>query len=218
MAFEKPAAADRGKQTGITPAALSALAKGDTFNAAVALSPGGIEAQEAAGQKVFAVAETLPTKGLSEFAAKLTALGFVIGEPVENDPIFTRVTLPPGWKKAPTSHSMWTDLVDDRGRKRAGLFYKAAFYDRSAHICWNRAVNYTARTVDGRDEYSVSGDVPVEMVGIVALAEQEIHRTEPVSAATQRERWRVADTLRDQARAWIAEHYPDHEDPFAYWP
>jgi hypothetical protein len=44
------------------------------------------------------------------------------------------VSLPPGWKVVPTDHSMWSDLVDAKGEKRASIFYKAAFYDRDAFI------------------------------------------------------------------------------------
>ena len=29
---------------------------------------------------------------------------------------------------------MWSDLLDDKGVKRGSIFYKAAFYDRSAFL------------------------------------------------------------------------------------
>src|SRR6185436_8068032 len=41
-------------------------------------------------------------------------------------------------KKIATDHSMYTDLVDDKGRVRASIFYKAAFYDRKADISFKR--------------------------------------------------------------------------------
>jgi len=116
-------------------AAIVALAKGDVENALIAATPGGIEAQEARGQQEFAANSTLPRKGDSWNAScreQLEEMGIVFGENV--DALFVEVQLPEGWKKIPTDHSMWTDLVDEKGRKRAAIFYKAAFYDMSAHI------------------------------------------------------------------------------------
>ncbi len=49
-----------------------------------------------------------------------------------HDDMFYETVLPSGWKVKPTSHSMWSNLVDDKGRTRASIFYKAAFYDRDA--------------------------------------------------------------------------------------
>lgn len=101
---------------------------------AVGIFGGGIEAQEARGQYELAGSDVLPADCDSSSRALLEAAGVVFGEPVEGDPIFVHVTLPAGWKKVPTGHSMWTDLVDADGKKRAGIFYKAAFYDRNAHL------------------------------------------------------------------------------------
>lgn len=119
------------KEPRMTPAALSALAAGDLSNACVAMTPGGIEAQEAAGQRVQASRETLPVKGTGDRRA-WEALGFVFSD--VTDGLFVYVEFPLGWKKVPTEHSMWTDLVDAEGKKRASIFYKAAFYDRDAFV------------------------------------------------------------------------------------
>ena len=118
----------------ITPAAASAMAKGDLLNAAVALAPGGIEAQEKVGQDVFVASETLPIRGTSEPAERawFEKHGFVFGE--RADKLFVQVKFPPGWKKVATDHSMWSDLVDAEGTKRAEIFFKAAFYDRDSFI------------------------------------------------------------------------------------
>jgi hypothetical protein len=48
------------------------------------------------------------------------------------------VKLPEGWHIKATDHSMWSNLVDDKGRNRASIFYKAAFYDREAFLSFNR--------------------------------------------------------------------------------
>ncbi len=112
---------------GFSRAFLMALLNGDDENAMVAATPGGIEAQEARGQQQFVNTSTLPIEVRN---GTYEAHGITVGEPV--DDLFVSVTLPDGWKKVPTSHSMWSDLIDEQGRVRASIFYKAAFYDRSA--------------------------------------------------------------------------------------
>lgn len=121
----------------MTPAALSAALAGNIDNFIAASTPGGIKAQEKAGQIEQSFADTLPIKGTStpEQRAKFEALGFVFGDSA--DDLFVKATFPKGWKKKVTDHDMWTEIVDERGTKRGGIFYKAAFYDRSAHVYLN---------------------------------------------------------------------------------
>ena len=78
----------------ITPAALMAAARGDLANALVASTPGGIEAQEAAGQATFCANATLPKDCPREALEKL---GVKFGK--NYDDLFVSVTLSFGWKK-----------------------------------------------------------------------------------------------------------------------
>lgn len=97
---------------------------------AMVRGPGGaIEAAEAAGQREMVASEVIPVEGPVE---KLEALGFELGDVCEDDPLFRTVKLPEGWSRAGTDHSMHSDIIDERGRRRVGIFYKAAFYDRRA--------------------------------------------------------------------------------------
>lgn len=96
--------------------------------------PGAIEAQEAEGQRELVQSAQLPVECHAECKAKLEAAGVKFGPALPDDPLFCNAELPAGWKKVPTDHSMWSDLVDEKGEKRAAIFYKAAFYDRSAFI------------------------------------------------------------------------------------
>ncbi len=115
----------------MTPAALAALAAGQMGNFLAAATPGGIEAQEAEGQRQACRASRLPRKG-TEDRSPWEALGFrFLGG---DDKLFIDVEFPAGWRLVATDHSMWSDLVDDKGQKRASMFYKAAFYDLSAFI------------------------------------------------------------------------------------
>lgn len=118
--------------------------------------PGGIEASEARGQVQLVESDVLPSeirdpRGTPKGAGRsiLEAWGFVFGDLVEGDPLFVAVTLPDGWKKERTDHSMWSHVVDERGRRRCQVFYKAAFYDRKA-----------ALHVSARYEVDVEGETP----------------------------------------------------------
>lgn len=94
---------------------------------------GAILADEAQGQLELVRSMKLPTDG-SELA-KVAELGIKFGPVDKDDPIFRDATLPAGWRKVPEpSHSMWSYVVDEKGRRRADVFYKAASYDRHAHI------------------------------------------------------------------------------------
>lgn len=97
-------------------------------------SSGSVEQQEAQGQTSFVNSETLPTDMDKEDKTALESCGVKFLDKVEGDEMFQYVELPQGWKKQPTDHSMWSYLVDEQGRKRAAIFYKAAFYDRSARL------------------------------------------------------------------------------------
>lgn len=95
--------------------------------------PGAIERSEAAGQRELLVSDVLPVDAHGD-DEKMVALGFTFGAVVEGDPIFRAATLPDGWKREGSDHAMWSYIVDERGIKRVGIFYKAAFYDRNASM------------------------------------------------------------------------------------
>lgn len=100
-------------------------------------NPGAIERQEVEGQKQLTESSQLPVSGVIDGSFDQAfymyeSLGIKVISPSENDPLFFDVVLPNGWKINPTSHPMWSDLVDQDGNKKGHIFYKAAFYDRNA--------------------------------------------------------------------------------------
>lgn len=103
---------------------------------------GYIEDMEAAGQTQLVNSDRLPTDNQDREA--MEALGFVFGETDPADPIFLSATLPDGWKRAASDHSMWSHIVDERGIRRVAIFYKAAFYDRSAFMRLSNVGNEVA--------------------------------------------------------------------------
>lgn len=188
------------------------------FLAAQALgAAGAIEHQEKQGQGELVNSHNLPTQVDSESKAALTAAGVVFGPPVEGDEMFCAAILPAGWKKESTDHSMWSKLVDDKGRTRAMIFYKAAFYDRSAHMSAERRFN--VRTDYDRREKSG------EAVAFVEDCGKRIHETAPIALPKMdpsdrkgvSEYYALTDRASALATEWLAKHFPRWEDAAAYW-
>lgn len=100
-----------------------------------------IGGMEAAGQRQLVASQLLPTD-THKTDAEFEALGFVFGDPVDDDPMFRHATLPKGWSKRGSDHDMWSYVTDELGRDRVAVFYKAAFYDRHAHMSLNTVYGY----------------------------------------------------------------------------
>lgn len=178
-------------------------------------NPNAILAQEGEGQSSFVNSETLPTDmGRSRdhnTRAILEAAGVKFVCEVPDDPMFQVVELPAGWQKKATDHSMWSNLVDDKGRVRASIFYKAAFYDRSANM------NLTTR-------FSVSRDYEREKKDGVAVAVVKdganvIFTTDPVKLPEERNQgyFEIGDKSQQRAVEWLDQQHPDWKNPGAYW-
>lgn len=176
---------------------------------------GGSEAilhQEAQGQCSFVGSDTLPTNmgRHSDYNTKaiLEAAGVKFLGPVEDDDMFQYVEFPQGWKKVATDHSMYSKLVDDKGRTRASIFYKAAFYDRSAHVSLSCrfAVSFDYARFDK------------ENVGIANVTDggQVIHTVELVPAKGE-DPYNVRDKANKFAVEWLDKNHPEWRNPGAYW-
>ncbi|MEV7674993.1 hypothetical protein [Streptomyces sp. NPDC088752] len=103
---------------------------------AAAFGSGGdraIEKQEQAGQNQLVNSEQLPAD-MRDGREAFEALGFTFGQPEAADPLFLPATLPEGWTRKASDHPMWSHLLDEHGRQRVTIFYKAAFYDRHARM------------------------------------------------------------------------------------
>ena len=172
-----------------------------------------IERQEARGQQSFVKSDTLPTDmGRSGYDSKaiLVAAGVQFLGPVPNDPLFQYVTLPPGWKKVATDHSMHSKLVDEKGRERAGIYYKAAFYDRSSHIYLTTRF-HIRRDFEREDKEGIS-------IAYALDGDQVIHTTESIKHEKDiQARSKAGEASYEAARRWLSEHYPYWENPGAYW-
>lgn len=169
-----------------------------SFMGGGACGDGAIERSEERGQRELVISEVLPTNYNGDKKKDFEKIGIKFGKVCEDDSMFQEVTLPDGWKKVATSHSMWSDLVDDKGRKRAGIFYKAAFYDRSAHM--NLVRRYSVDTYKYDDK------------GVVLDG-----RTEELFEYKHNGEYEGREIARAFCEKWLREHYPDWEDDTAYW-
>jgi len=199
-------------------ATLKALSEGDFENALIAATPGGIEAQEAAGQRDFVTNDTLPIKCNSCSREQLEQMGIEFGErgllPV--DALFVEVRLPDGWRKEPTSHSMWSKLIDEKGRERANIFYKAAFYDRDAFIGIKRRFSCCVQPHGGYE----SPDYDYETAPRVAVVTDQdivIWQSEAEEISKDVPTYEAAQRFLPDARKWLESLYPDWKNPLAYW-
>lgn len=188
---------------------------------AACLLPGGIELQEARGQQQFVASHTLPIDGLEwkfnrdkyEVTPKeyLTSLGFVFGE--NQDDMFINVTLPEGWTMKPSDHSMWSYVNDANGRERLSIFYKAAFYDRSAHFGISRRFN--RNRIYENDEGWKNG-----IIQCVATDGNEVIYTTKEYTYSERggdDYWKAQDDAERDVEVWLNEKYPEWESPMGHW-
>lgn len=122
---------------------------------AASMGPGGsdqaIAEQERAGQAQLVNSDRLPTQIEDHTGdggqAALEAFGFTFGDPDPRDPLFRPVTLPEGWKREASDHDMWSYIVDELGRRRVGVFYKAAFCDRRASMSLTSVDTYVRECI-----------------------------------------------------------------------
>lgn len=159
--------------------------------------------------------EIIDRNNLEYTKQKYEKMGVVIVG--EYDDLFYDVQLPEGWEIKATDHSMWNDLFDDKGRKRANFFYKAAFYDRHAFINFETRYHIKA---DHIADYSEAYEVwsKSDFIGRVMDGETVIFETEVVKCSG--DYWEDDKTkteLRKVLVSYMKEHYPDYEDINAYW-
>jgi hypothetical protein len=170
--------------------------------------PGGIEASEVRGQSALVHSELLPVPEDRD-RAMYEAMGVRFGSVVKDDPLFIEATLPAGWKKVATSHAMRSNVVDEKGRVRIHVFYKAAFYDRRATMsAWTR---FDTSTCDTNSE---CGEPITAFVndcdGTVRYASDQFFETN----MTWNEAYKAANAM---CESWLEAHYPDYKNPLAYW-
>ena len=160
--------------------------------------------------------DKITTANIVEYTrTKYERMGIEIVE--DYDDLFWSVKLPEGWEIKATEHSMWNELRDDKGRKRASFFYKAAFYDRDAFVNFNTrfhvSVDHVADPATDYDIWKAS-----DYQGTVKDGDVVIYSTacaSPTGDYLKDEE--VKKPLYEQLKLFMKEHYPDYENTEAYW-
>lgn len=170
----------------------------------------GILAQEAAGSAELVDADELPRQMSDECKAALIQAGVVFPDKECEDKLFVYAILPKDWKKkVPNKEDpRGIALQDQHGRMRAGIFYKAAFYDRKASM-------YICRRYTIACDY----DRMDKMKQIVVQVKDHNGSVLFETAAKEKgeKYWEDQEALEKVAKAWVDEHYPDWQNPSAYW-
>lgn len=187
-----------------------------------------IENQEKRGQKMVVVNKRLPkaTNFCSGYRkhddfdftkTQYEKMGIKIID--EYDDLFWNVQLPDGWEIEATNHSMWNNLIDNNGRKRASFFYKAAFYDRDAFINfetrYTTCIDHTLEYAEvGYDEWCKSPSIGyVKDCGIIIYS--TVSRPSFEDYLEQREK--TEKPINEELNKYMNEHYPNYKDVNAYW-
>ena len=157
-----------------------------------------IEASESRGQTQFVASDVLPVKWLNGDKAVLEKEGVVFGAVCEGDCLFQEVALPAGWHKEATEHSMWSELLDHKNRVRAKIFYKAACYDRGAHISLATRFTYSGYKFEGKT---------------VVLDGEEIIHELPITG----DGYKGKQAAEERCLLWLTDKYPNWRDPAEYW-
>ena len=160
--------------------------------------------------------DRITTANIIEYTrAKYERMGIEIIE--EYDDLFWSVKLPEGWEIRATDHTMWNELIDNKGRKRASFFYKAAFYDRDAFINFNTrfhvSVDHVADPESDYDVWKVSDYQGTVKDGDVVICST---RCVPVTGSYEGDD-KVKKPLWEELDKFMKEHWPDYENTDAYW-
>lgn len=163
--------------------------------------------QEAAGQQSLINSSTLPAKVSDQGRKILERAGVVFGQLVLDDDLFVFVTLPEGWRKEGTDHNMWSKLLDGQGRERAAIFYKAAFYDRRAHMS-------VEPRFEIREDYNDQNMIvfSVRDGGEVAFTGMSV----PRKGISQRRYRKQMKQARRQVNGWLNQNHPGWETASAW--
>ena len=186
------------------------------FGAAIVVGrgmSGEIERMEAVGQQQFCESDVIPTNlahGLTE--QRLRDLGFELGDQVGDDDLFRYARLPKGWERRATDHDMWSEIVDEQGRKRMSVFYKAAFYDRKASL--RESPRFLVETECGHSNESF--DTMTQAT--VKVFDAKTVLFEKTCVRREGEEWYDLDSrAQELGRDWLHANRPGWTDKAAAW-
>lgn len=173
-------------------------------------NPHAIENQEVEGQKELIESLQLPRvcnhPHGTNASEQYHKMGIEVFTSSKGDDLFMGVKLPEGWKKQSTDHSMWNNLIDNKGRIRATFFYKAAFYDRDAFVNFKHRYDVDREYIDTKEPNYYPKLYCVKDNATNAI----LFKTEITNE--------YEDTkLKQECIEYLNTNYPNYKDLNAYW-
>lgn len=174
-----------------------------------------IELMEAEGQRALVNSSQTQLPINFRVQAQLETLGFVYGKQV--DDLFVEVKFPEGWYiKAAPDHSMYSYLYDNKNRERVSIFYKAAFYDRKASISLSLRF-HISKWVHCDEKGNEVEENGTHLKTVIKDCGVTVHTIGIRNQDGQLDDWKKDDKHSKEAKDWLKENYPEHENPLAYW-
>lgn len=122
---------------------------------------------------------------------------------------FFAVQMPPGWYlQGGGEESLWSYLLDDRGRERATIYYQPNFSDRSAIL-------YLSRRYSVFSHYLDPTDTTVRIIS--ARDGRRIFHEFGRVVADHAGYFKEVTRIEECGKLWMDTHFPQWQDPFAYW-
>lgn len=169
-----------------------------------------LEHMEKEGQQ-RAVNNTMVAKKMFPSKKKWEELGFTFTD-IPGDNLLCNATLPEGWKLEATDHSMWNSFIDEQGRERGSMFYKAAFYDRDAHMQLYNRYKVIKDYLDDHVTTEVYFGNPEEKLFVAGQIHKDYSSQESIDAYFDE-----LERLQNLAECFANLNYPNWRDETAYW-
>lgn len=128
------------------------------------------------------------------------------------------VELPEGWKTTVGTSGYWTDVFDEKGRKRMSFFEKLCFWDSDAFTNFNHRYSFIVLPFDeweGNASYEERMFKPWTLY--ITDGGEKKEKLHEITPTTKKEYFAIGDVIKEIATKWLNEHYPDWENIEAYW-
>jgi hypothetical protein len=119
--------------------------------------------------------------------------------------IFSSVSLPEGWILQPTSHNLWSELLDSCGSPRASIFYQT-----TGQECRAYSILSCRYVVKGKSRLAPGATMHQFRNRVLDMAEKQV-----IFATDWTSNYEYALNLPVE---FLEVLYPEHRNPFAYWP
>ena len=173
--------------------------------------PNVLEHMEKEGQQ-RAVNNTMVAKKMFPARENWEELGFTFTD-IPGDNVLCKATLPEGWEMVAIDHSMWNNIIDEQGRVRGSMFYKAAFYDREARMELNQRYRIIIDYLDDHVTTEVYFGNPKEKVFVAG----QIHKADFSSQESIDAYYDELRRLENLTKNYANLYYPNWRDETAYW-